>query len=143
MDYDDFIQSGFLGAVSVVFQKNDTSEELIARQVTAARREMIDAMRSFGSYRYSNGKQREVIVFDIVEYSNRHAVPNVHENTHIQREDFLRLAMSLKRQEREILWERLHGYTLLEIAEKLSLTEGRLSQIQAEIIKRLRAGLSK
>ena len=129
--------------MSVIFQEKDTPKDLISRQVTAARREMIDAMRSFGSYRYSNGKRREVIVFDVVEYSNRHTIPNVHEDTHMQYMDFLRLTVSLEEREREILRERLRGYTLLELAERLSLTEGRLSQIQTEIIKHLQAGLSK
>lgn len=141
MDHNDLMQSGFLGAIRVPFQEKDTPTELIKRQVIAAKHQMIDTMRSFSDPRYPNGRRMEWAVGGIERFSAEDTVSVINEDEHLQYEELLRLASTLKEWEQKFLRDRLHGSTLLELAKGLSLTEGRASQIQSKIAGHLRKGL--
>lgn len=139
MGQDDLVQQGFLGALTVTEQTKETTERRLKRQIIAAKCEVIDSLRAFHDNRCTlYGRQRERLVPDIVHLADLRQDIAGYEETRTRYRELLDLAAGLSQRNQAILWARLRGYTLLEVADMLHVSEVRVYQLQQQIVAYLR-----
>ena len=132
LSLEDFTQAGYLGALSIPPNPDPHIQWML--QVQAGGRQMIDEMRSFSDPR--GARTLEVLHPDLTSLSDllqpTHSLPLA---------ELLLSISKLPFRERTILFLLYSGYTQKEVAARLSLSEGRISQLYKGILLFLREEL--
>lgn len=140
----DHIQNAFLRILQIRPQPNETAADLYSRRQAAGCNGMIDGIRQWQDYRHPHGRRVEFIVDNLAGLQNRIAIES-HEDAVIVRVDCQRLiervAGQLSSTQRAVLLGRLRGDTLQELADRLGYTEGRICQLEKQVIRILRAAM--
>ena len=127
LDYDDFLQEGWVGILSVP-QESST----LALCLAAARREMIDAMRRFRPAAHRGYRQVERLA-ESEEIENLQTPPSLYETYH----DLAALMDQCLPREQSLLQALLHEHTLRQIGQQFGVTEGRACQLKYRVFTTL------
>lgn len=148
MGTEDLVQVGLFTVFRLPLHAGDSPAYARNRQCAAARNQMIEALRAWEDTRQvikqqhlpvakQNARKMEYLVDDFRHLADNAFPVESSEDILLREEEAYLKLKRLEPRHRAMMQARMRGETLLRIATRYQLTEGRMSQIESHILKRL------